>query len=262
VADQPIFDAHCRLAKGPDPCGRMLSTMDQWGIELAVVSGGGVLDLDTLARQVVHGGGVTRDADNDAVLAVCGLSGGRLLPSYFANPHGDQADYLATASEFVAVEISPAVHGVPLSDPRTAAVVAAAASVGHPVYVVCLPRPGDTVADLVNLARRFPSATLVLGHLGTHLIDSYAVDLVSEVDNVLIETSGGFSVTLRVALERLGPSRLLFGTESPHQHPSVELAKYTALELPAAAWRQIAWDNAHRLFGPARVEGRQAQTAG
>jgi predicted TIM-barrel fold metal-dependent hydrolase len=248
MPDQPIFDAHCRLARGPDPRGRMLSTMDRWGIELAVVSGGGVIDLDTLARQVVHGGGSTGDADNDAVLAVCESSGGRLLPSYFANPHGDPADYLARAGEFVAVELSPAVHGVPLSDPRTAGVVAAAMTAGHSIYVVCLPRPGDTVADLVTLARGFPSARFVLGHLGTHLIDTYAIDLVSEVDNVLIETSGGFTVTLRVAVQRLGPGRLLFGTESPHQHPSVELAKYAALDLPAAAWRQIAWDNARRLY--------------
>ncbi|HEY7594376.1 MAG TPA: amidohydrolase family protein [Actinophytocola sp.] len=248
MAAQPIFDAHSRLARGPDPRGRMLSTMDEHGIRHAVVSGGGVLDLDTLARQIVHGGGTTADADNDAVLAVCAASDGRLLPSFFVNPHGDPADYLARAAGFVAVEISPAIHGVPLSDRRIAAFVEAAIIAGHPVYTVCLPRPGDTVADLVGLARRFPSATFVLGHLGTHLIDSYAIDLVSEVDNVFVETSGGFTVALRVALERLGPGRLLFGTESPHQHPAVELAKYAALDLPAAAWRRIAWENAHRLF--------------
>lgn len=256
MADQPIFDAHCRLANGPDPTGQLLSTMDRWGIELAVVSGGGVIDLDTLARQVVHGGGSTADADNDAVLAGCAASGGRLLPSFFANPHRDPADYLARAGEFVAVEISPAVHGVPLSDRRTADLVAAAVSAGHPIYVVCLPRPGDTVADLVAIARRFPSGSFLLGHLGTHLIDSYAIDLVSEVDNVLIETSGGFTVTLRVALERLGPHRLVFGTEAPHQHPSVELAKYAALDLPADTWRRIAWQNARRLFGAERATVR------
>jgi hypothetical protein len=104
------------------------------------------------------------------------------------------------------------------------------------------------VADLVGLARRFPAATFVLGHLGAHLIDSYAVDLVSEVDNVFVETSGGFTIALRVALERLGPDRLLFGTESPHQHPAVELAKYAVLDLPADTWRRIAWDNARELF--------------
>ena len=141
------------------------------------------------------------------------------------------------------------MHGVPLADPRTADLVAAAAIAGHSVYVVCLPRPGDTVADLVGLALKFPMVDFVLGHLGVHLIDTYAIDLVSEVDNVLVETSGGYTVTLRIAVQRLGPGRLLFGTEAPHQHPDVELAKYAALGLPAPAWRQIAWENAMRLFG-------------
>lgn len=244
-----IFDAHARLGKGPAALDRTLSTMDDSGIECAVISGGGVIDLDRLARQVVEGGGITADADNDAVLDFCRRSGGRLLPCFFANPHGDPDRYADRADEFVGVEISPAVHGIALTDPRTADLVAVAETVGHSVYVVCLPRPRDTVADLVGLARKFPTVTFVLGHLGVHLIDTYAVDLVSEVDNMLVETSGGYTVTLRIAVERLGPGRLLFGTESPHQHPDVELAKYAALGLPAEAWRQIAWDNAYRLFG-------------
>lgn len=246
---QRIFDAHARLGRGPDALDRTLSTMDRRGIEHAVISGGGVIDLDRLARQVVEGGGSTADADNDAVLAFCRRSGGRLLPCFFANPHTDPGRYAERAGEFVGVEISPAVHGVALTDPRTADLVAVAEGCGHPVYVICLPRPGDTVGDLVGLARKFPEVTFLLGHLGVHLVDTYAVDLVSKVDNVLVETSGGYTITLRIAVERLGPGRLLFGTESPHQHPDVELAKYAALGLPASAWRQIAWDNAYRLFG-------------
>jgi uncharacterized protein len=33
----------------------------------------------------------------------------------------------------------------------------------------------------------------------------------------------------------------------------VELAKFAALGLPPATWRQVAWRNAHRLLG----EGEQ-----
>jgi predicted TIM-barrel fold metal-dependent hydrolase len=172
------------------------------------------------------------------------------VPFYFANPHRDPSLYLSQAHDYYGVEISPAVHGVSLTDPRVVELVAVAASVGHPVYTVCLYRPGDTVADLVALARKFPSATFILGHLGVDLIDTYAVDLVSTVDNVLVETSGGYTVLLRTAYERLGPDRLLFGSEAPHQHPSVELAKFAALDLPETD--RILWDNAYRLFGEPR----------
>jgi predicted TIM-barrel fold metal-dependent hydrolase len=43
---------------------------------------------------------------------------------------------------------------------------------------------------------------------------------------------------------------VLFGSEYPLQHPSVELAKFQALGVPPDQWRQIAWDNAHRLLSP------------
>jgi uncharacterized protein len=245
-----IFDAHARLGPTPAARDRLLSTLDSCGIERAVVVAGGVIDLDTLARQLAEGGGITADAHNEIALEAQAFSGGRLVPFYFANPHRDPSLYLSQAHDYYGVEISPAVHGVSLTDPRVVELVAVAASVGHPVYTVCLYRPGDTVADLVALARKFPSATFILGHLGVDLIDTYAVDLVSTVDNVLVETSGGYTVLLRTAYERLGPDRLLFGSEAPHQHPSVELAKFAALDLPETD--RILWDNAYRLFGEPR----------
>jgi predicted TIM-barrel fold metal-dependent hydrolase len=247
-----IFDAHARLGPTPAARDRLLSTMDSCGIERAVVVAGGVIDLDRLARQLAEGGGVTGDAHNDVALAAQAASGGRLVPFFFANPHRDPSVYADQADDFYGVEISPAVHGVSLTDSRMVGLVEAAASVGHPVYTVCLYRPGDTVSDFVALARKFPDTTFILGHLGVDLIDTYAIDLVSEVDNVLVETSGGYTVLLRIALERLGAGRLLFGSEAPHQHPSVELAKFAALDLPADDWARISWDNADQLFGGTR----------
>ena len=227
-----IVDAHARLGPTAAARDRLLSMMDETGIDRAVVVAGGVVDLDTLARQLADGGGVTADAHNEAALAASALTQGRLIPFFFANPHRDPAVYAAQAADYRGVELSPAVHGVPLTDPRMVGLVEAAAAVGHPVYTVCLYRQGATVSDLVALARKFPSTTFILGHLGVDLIDTYAIDLVSEVDNVLVETSGGYTVLLRVAYERLGPDRLLFGSEAPHQHPAVELAKFAALDLP------------------------------
>jgi predicted TIM-barrel fold metal-dependent hydrolase len=245
-----IVDAHARLGPTAAARDRLLSMMDDTGIDRAVVVAGGVIDLDTLARQLVSGDGITEDAHNEAALEAAALTQGRLIPFFFANPHRDPAVYLAQASDYRGVEISPAVHGVPLDDPRTVGLVEAADSVGHPVYTVCLYRQGATVSDFVALARKFPSTTFVLGHLGVDLIDTYAIDLVSDVDNMVVETSGGYTVLLRIACERLGPDRLLFGSEAPHQHPSVELAKFAALDLPGTD--RILGANVLRLLGEDR----------
>jgi predicted TIM-barrel fold metal-dependent hydrolase len=135
------MDFHARLPTRPGAAGRLLATMDEHGIDRAVVTIGGVIDPDLLSEQVIRGGHVETDADNDALLAACEGSEGRLLPFFFANPHADPYDYGARAAKFRGMEISPAVHGVALTDRRTAALVAVAAEFAHPVYIVCLGRP-------------------------------------------------------------------------------------------------------------------------
>ncbi len=243
-----LFDLHARLTPAPGATARLLSTMDECGIVRAGVAAGGTVSLDRLSQTIVDGGYEMVSADNDAVLAACAGSGGRLVPFFVANPHVDVAAYADRAAEFRALELSPAVHGVGFDDPRTLAHVGVAAAAGHPVYVVCLGRPGTRAADLVTLARRYPEVTFVSGHCGYIGIDAYGIGLIAPQPNIVAETSGCFSITVRIALDRLGPDRVLFGTEYPLQHPSVELAKFAALDLDPADWARIAWGNAHRLF--------------
>lgn len=246
----PIFDFHTRLAPRSGAADRLLAVLDDCKIDRAAVVAGGTIDLRQLSRQLVEGGHVTTDADNDAVLAACDASGGRLVPFFFANPHRPVSDYAEWSERFRGVEISPAVHGVRLTDPRTAALVAEAERWGHPVYLVCITRPGCDVAALVDLARQFPAVIFVLGHTGIGNIDYHAVDLITPVPNIVLETSGGYSGVLRDAIDRLGDRRVLFGSEFPLQHPSVELAKYQAIQLTPAQWERVAWDNALRLLEP------------
>ncbi|MFJ8581132.1 amidohydrolase family protein [Micromonospora sp. NPDC093277] len=245
---QPVFDFHVRLAPRPGAAEALLRLLDDCGIERAVVCAGGTMDRVTLSRQLSDGGHVETDADNEAVLAAAARSAGRLLPFHFANPHRGPEVYRAAAPDVCGLELSPVVHGVGLGDPRVAALVAVAGEFRHPVYVAPLHRPGSGVADVVTLAGRFPDVTFVLGHTGVGNIDYHGLDLVAAVPNIVVETSGGYTDVLRFAIDRLGPSRLLFGTEAPLQHPQVELAKYAVLRLPPDAWQQIAWDNAVRLL--------------
>jgi predicted TIM-barrel fold metal-dependent hydrolase len=243
------MDFHVRLVPRPGARDRLLSTLDECGLERAVVCAGGTIDLDQLSRQLILGGHVETDADNDAVLSACNGTDGRLVPFFFANPHREPARYRERAAEFRGLEISPAVHGVGLADPRAAALVEIAAAVGHPVYTVCLDRPGAGVGDLAALARRFPEADFVLGHSGIGNIDFYALALIEGEANIALETSGGYTSVAEAALRRLGADRVVFGSEYPLQHPAVELAKFQALRIPPEQWRRVAWDNAHRLLG-------------
>lgn len=244
---QPVFDFHARLTS-PAALTRLLSAMDGSGVARAGVAAGGVIGIDVLSRQLVEGGYVTGDPDNLGVLDAARSAGGRLTPFWFGNPHGDPAGYREFGAQYAALELSPAVHGGRLDDPRYAAFLDLAAEFQHPVYVVCIDRAGCRVADLAAQADKRPEVMFVLGHLGVGLIDTYGIDLVAPLPNMVVETSGAFGFTVWSAIDRLGADRVLFSAEHPLQHPSAELAKFRALELPQDQLDQVLWRNAHRIL--------------
>lgn len=246
-----VFDFHVRLAPRPGSADRLRSVLSECGIARAAVCAGGVVGLETLSRWLIDGGHTEADPDNDAVLGACQAAGRSLVPFYFANPHRPAAEYEKRAAGFRGLEISPAVHGVPLDDPRVADLARVAADVGHPVYVVCLIRPGCGVADLVALARSCPGTIFVLGHSGTGNIDYHAISLIKDQVNIFLETSGGYTTVISDALSRLGPERLLFGSEFPLQHPSAELAKFRAIGVSPQDWALISGANATRILSDA-----------
>ncbi|MEU0992238.1 amidohydrolase family protein [Streptomyces sp. NPDC005953] len=251
MAEQRILDAHAHLAPGPDATERILTSMKTHGIERTIVVAGAAISPDQLSRQIIEGGHIESDAHNDAVLEGCARSDGRLIPFYFANPHRVASAYRARAHQFRGLKLAPGVHGVPLNDPRTSALVEVAADIGHHVYLHCLQRAGFGVRDLVRLAGRYRHVTFVLGHAGVGDLDFYGIDLIEPLDNILFETSGGYTSVVRAAMDRLGPRRVLFGSEYPLQSPAVELAKFEALDIPPDEWNLIAWENAIRLIGEA-----------
>jgi predicted TIM-barrel fold metal-dependent hydrolase len=222
--------------------------MDDAGISRAVVSAGGLIGLDRLAAQINDGGRADVGADNAGVHRECARSDGRLLPFFFADPLRDVAAYRAAAGDFRGLEVSPAVHGFRLDHPAVTELVRIAAAAGHPVYLVCLGRDGARTADLVLLARAFPEVTFVWGHCGHTGLDVAGLAEITVVPNVLAETSGCLTVTARLAGERLGPARVLFGTEYPLQHPRVELAKAAALGLDLLDLHDYVWGNACRVL--------------
>jgi uncharacterized protein len=247
-----VFDFHARLAPGPQALDRLTAAMDRHGIAVAAVAAGGILPPEVLSRQLIDGTSVTADPGNEAVLEACAASGGRLLPVFFGNPHRGAEEYRRRSAEFRALELSPAVHGVPLTDAVADRYAEAAGEARHSVYIVCLIRPGCGVADLVDLAKRHPDVDFVLGHGGASAIDFYGVQLIEPHANVHFETSGGYSSVLAYAIRTLGAGRVLFGTEHPLQDPGLELAKFATLGLPGRDWERIAWDNAFSLMSGGR----------
>ena len=245
---EAVMDFHARLTPRPDAFDQLIAAMDATGITCAGLAAGGIVSPDVLARQVAVGGHSTADADNGRVLAACKASGGRLFPVYFANPHAGAAEYRRTAEQYRGLEISPAIHGVGFAADIVDELVEIAARHRHFVYAVCLTRPGSEVADLAALAARHRDVDFVLGHGGVSLIDFHALNTVSILPNIHVETCGPYTAVIRRAWQQLGSQRLVFSGEHPLQPAGVELAKYAELKMPTNEWNSIAWHNGRRLF--------------
>jgi predicted TIM-barrel fold metal-dependent hydrolase len=241
-------DSHAHLPPGEDAAERLLALMDRCSIARAVVVPGGTVTPEVLSRQMSLGGGVDVTPDNPRVRAAAWQSGGRLLPFYFANPHGSTEEYRYEGATYCGLKLGPAVHGVPFDDPRVIEFVELAAAHRHPVYVHCLARPGFTVADVVALAKRFTGIPVILGHAAGGHCEFQALDIVAPVPNVSLEMSGGFTSFVQAAVLRLGVRRVLFGSEYPLQDPRAELAKMRCLDVPESDLEMMLGRNIERLL--------------
>ncbi len=176
----------------------------------------------------------------------------------------------------------PAMHHVPVDDPRSEAVFAAAARRRGVVFVHCgvlsigvrtrlgLPSPfdlrlGDPLA-VAAVAVRYPSVPVVIPHFGAGLFRE-ALMAAASAPNIVFDTSSsngwirfhpGF--TLRTVFEQalhvLGPARLLFGSDSSFfprgwQQAVCEQQRATLTDLgvTAADQAQIFSGNFARLYG-------------
>lgn len=256
-----VVDGHARLRTDAEAPHRLLAEMDALGVTRALVAGGGYITPDQLARHIAEGGGVDVDVDHELLLRQCEADAARLLPAYIPNPYrGEQACrlYRDEGHLFKVVKIVPVIHGIGLHDPRVIGLIEIAEEFGHPVSLHCMHRPGFTVGELVLLALRFPRVSFILEHAGVGNCDFHGLSLIREHANISFETSGGFALLVKEACKRLGPQRVIFGSEYPIQNIRPELVKMECLGLEPADMARVMGGNLMNLMQGAAVHGRAA----
>jgi len=224
--------------------------------------------------------------DESSVAAAVARHPSRLVGYFMVNASADDAVTRTRAAlreqNLKAVCLFPAMHHVPLDDPRTLAVVKEAADLGGAVFVHCgalsigvrkklgLPSPfdlrlGDPLA-VARLAARFTATPFIVPHFGAGFFRE-ALMAADTCPNVHLDTSSSngwmryqpgltLAEVFRATLAVTGPSRILFGTDSSFfprgwQRPVFE-RQSTALDearVSAADRDLILGGNFNRLFG-------------
>ena len=166
----------------------------------------------------------------------------RLIPYAYALPSYEEAvlDLLDEAiSEFGFRGIKIHLGECTLADYVIDPVIRMAGDRGVPCLIDCLGRDDP----IRRLAETFDQTKLIVAHLGRYLckeedvIDRF-IQLAEDHENVFLDASGVVMTSkITEAVERIGSSRVIFGTDGPHEAPDTigyartELDKIRALGL-------------------------------
>jgi uncharacterized protein len=154
-------------------------------------------------------------------------------------------------SRFRGVKLHPLLDGYHPDDPSVHPIIESLIERGAPALIHC-GHPIFTLPwSIEELIRRYPEAKIILGHMGhgNIIYINAAIDVAERNPNVYLETSGmPMHSKIREAVERVGPDRVLYGSDTPFHHPSVELAKVRASGLSTDLTDRVLGENGRRLF--------------
>ncbi len=181
--------------------------------------------------------------------------------------HPDPAARLAEIMKVCPVhgmKIHPTLTALNPSEPRMYRLMELAEAKGMPLQIHTGTFPFDTggwddVSLLEPAIRDFPQVTVVLCHIGW---DQYrmVLDLGERYPNVAVETSWQPARVIREAVARLGPERVLFGSDYPLLKQEYALA-HLRQGLSDEDYRLVASGNAMRLLRLVPASDAMAATA-
>ena len=114
---------------------------------------------------------------------------------------------------------------------------------GHPIFT--LPW------SVEELAVSFPSVPVIMGHMGhgNVVYINASIDIAARNPNVYLETSGmPMHTKIKEAADRVGVERVLYGSDAPFHHPSVEILRVQVSGLDDDDLDRVLRANSRALF--------------
>lgn len=254
-----IIDAHTHV--GPDlehgvkaasyPSARppdLIAAMDANGIERAIVFG---THWQTRGRHVdpnyEQGNRYVRDAVRKYPDRLIGFA--RANPN-FGRQAVDELDRALREDGMRGIKLHPDLESFYMaSDHLVDPIFALAAERRVPLLIYSGYPLRAQPLRFLRYAERFPAVPIILAHMGFRMVAD-AITVAERAPNIYLETSCQSSVGILRAVQRLGPRRVLFGSDFPYEVPRVELARIG--EYPgfdAGARERIFGGNAAELLG-------------
>jgi uncharacterized protein len=141
------------------------------------------------------------------------------------------------------------MHACFFTDTIVFDLVAVAAKLKLPVYCHTGTPIHSLPIGLMELALHFPESRFVLGSVG--YADGWydVLPATTNAPNIFIDTSHGSQQIIEAVITKLGPERVLFGSDSPVSSLAAEILKVNLLEISDDARAKVFGGNAAEILG-------------
>jgi predicted TIM-barrel fold metal-dependent hydrolase len=195
---------------------------------------------------------------NDECMAAIKPHHPRVLGFVYLNPEDprfsvEELDRCVANGPLVGVKLWVSRHcNTPELDP----IVARATELKVPIYQhtwlnIQGNKPGESTPwDIVELAKRHPTASLICGHSGGDW--ERGIRIIRSTPSLTIELAGfdPAAGVAEMALRELGPERLIYGSDTGGRSFASQLAKVRGADIPVSAKRLALGGNLRRLLKP------------
>jgi len=173
----------------------------------------------------------------------------------WANPrmpgYVEETERFLDHPKFLGLKLHPLIDGYHPNDPGVHPLMELLRERGLPVLVHC-GHPIFTLPwSIEELAAAFPDVSVVLGHMGhgNVVYINASIDVAVRNPNVYLETSGmPMHTKIKEAVDRVGPNRVLYGSDAPFHHPAVEILRVQVSGLEGEPRNRVLSTNARVLF--------------
>lgn len=193
--------------------------------------------------------------DNDPVAAEATAYPDRLIYFCAVNPWDrtkavDEVRRCAEVHGARGVKLHPTLHGYRLADHGlTDPIFAAAADLGLVVTSHGASDLNNTPHEFAEMARTHPDVTLWMVHMGFFWMTDLASEMAARHPNLYLDTSRAPILEIAVAVEKAGPEKVLWGTDSPFVDYTGEFRKMERVAATREGYELVVGGNVARLLG-------------
>lgn len=198
----------------------------------------------------------TGSTDNEETLKACKKYADRFLGLVFTNPCEGQSAidkiyHYVQKEDFRGIKLHPLQHAYVADDELLDPIMQTAEALKLPVFIHCGHPPYSLPWSIALLAERFPNVKVVMIHMGHGhgvYIDA-SLKMAKRYSNLYLEMSGmPMNSKIKQAYDEVGNDRIMFGTDAPFHHPTIEMQKVFTSGLDEKGMEAVFYHNAAKLM--------------